>query len=136
MGQVHVRVTLTNYREALLAHLGQLPVDQVHHYETEALVDTSAMQCVIPPAVADRLGLLRLRRTAARYVNDQVAEVDVSEVFTIEVMGRQAHEDAMIIGTHVLLGVTVLERLDLMVDGHRQQLVPYEGTWDQPVFRV
>jgi predicted aspartyl protease len=102
----------------------------------EALVDTGAMQCVIPPAVADRLGLLRLRRTEARYVNDQVEEVDVSEVFTIEVMGRQAHEDAMIIGTHVLLGVTVLERLDLRVDCHRQQLVPHEGTWDQPVFRV
>ena len=49
MGQVHVRVTLTNYREAILAHLGQLPADQVHHYETEALVDTGAMQCVIPP---------------------------------------------------------------------------------------
>jgi predicted aspartyl protease len=136
MGQVHVRVTLTNYREAILARLGQLPADQVHHYETEALVDTGAMQCVIPPAVADRLGLLRLRRTEARYVNDQVEEVDVSEVFTIEVMGRQAHEDAMIIGTHVFLGVTVLERLDLMVDCHRQQLVPHEGTWDQPVFRV
>jgi clan AA aspartic protease len=136
MGQVPVRVTLTNYREAILARLGQWPADHVHHYETEALVDTGAMQCVIPPAVADRLELLRLRRTEARYVNDQVEEVEVSEVFTIEVMGRQAHEDAMILGTHVLLGVTVLERLDLMVDYHRQQLVPHEGTWDQPVCRV
>ena len=63
MGQGHVRVTLTNYREAILARLGQLPTDQVHHYETEALVDIGAMQCVILPAVADRLGLLRLRRT-------------------------------------------------------------------------
>lgn len=51
-------------------------------------------------------------------------------------MGRQAHEDAMIIGTHVLLGVTVLERLDLMVDCHRQQLVPHAETGDQPVFRA
>ena len=136
MGRVHVRVLLTNYREAVLARLGQLDTSQVHRYETEALIDTGAMQCVIPPAVAERLGLLRLRRTVARYVNDQVEEVDVSEVFTIEMMGRQAHEDAMIIGTRVLLGVTVLERLDLMVDGHRQRLVPYEGTQDQPVFRV
>jgi len=136
MGRVHVHVILTNYREALMARLGQLPADQVHRYETEAMVDTGAMQCVIPPAVAERLGLLRLRRTAARYVNDQVEEADVSEIFTIEIMGRQAHEDAMIIGTHVLLGVTVLERLDLMVDCYRQRLVPYEGTPDQPVFRV
>lgn len=136
MGQIHVRVVLTNYREAVLARLGQLEASQVHHYETEALVDTGAMQCVIPPAVADKLGLLRLRRTAARFVNDQVEEVDVSEVFTIECLGREAHEDAMIVGTHVLLGVTVLERLDLLVDTARQRLVPNEGTWDQPVFRV
>src|SRR6266540_2819972 len=111
MGQVHVQVILTNYREAVLTRLGQLDASQVHRYETEALIDTGATQCVIPPAVADRLGLLRLRRTAARYVNDQVEAVDVSEVFTVELMGRQAHEDAMIIGTHVLLGVTVLARL-------------------------
>jgi len=136
VGQVHVQVILTNYREAVLARLGQLDASQVHRYETEALIDTGATQCVIPPAVADRLGLLRLRRTAARYVNDQVEAVDVSEVFTVELMGRQAHEDAMIIGTHVLLGVTVLARLDLMVDCHRNRLVPSQGTWDQPVFRV
>ena len=136
MGQVHVQVTLINYREAVLARLGQFPPEHVHRYETEALVDAGAMQCVIPPAVADRLGLLRLRRTGARFVNDQVEEVDVSEIFTIECLGREAHEDAMIIGTHVLLGVTVLERMDLMVDTTRQRLVPNEGTWDQPVFRV
>jgi clan AA aspartic protease len=129
-------VTLINYREAVLARLGQLDASQIHRYETEALVDTGAIQSVIPPAVAERLGLLRLRRTEARYVNDQVEEVDVSEVFTIELMGRQAHEDAMIVGTHVLLGVTALEKMDLMVDTARQRLVPNEGTWDQPVFRV
>ena len=74
--------------------------------------------------------------TTSRCQDGPVEEVDVSEVFTIEIMGRQAHEDATIIGTHVLRGVTVLERLDLMVDGHRQRLVPYKGTQDQPVFRV
>jgi predicted aspartyl protease len=136
MGQVRVQVTLINYREAVLARLGQLDASQIHRYETEALVDTRAIQSVIPPAVAERLGLLRLRRTEARYVNDQVKEVDVSEVFTIELMGHQAHEDAMIVGTHVLLGVTALEKMDLMVDTARQRLVPNEGTWDQPVFRI
>jgi hypothetical protein len=35
-----------------------------------------------------------------------------------------------------LLGVTVLEELDLMVDCHRNRLVPYHGTPDQPVFRI
>ena len=46
------------------------------------------------------------------------------------------HEDAMIMGTHVLLGVTVLEKLDLVVDTLRGRLIPNAGTIDQPVFRV
>ena len=63
MGQVHVQVILTNYREAVMARLGQLDASQVHRYETEALIDTGAVQSVIPAAVADRLELIRLRRT-------------------------------------------------------------------------
>ena len=136
MGQVHVQVTLINYREEVLARLGQLDASQVHRYETEALIDTGAVRSVIPPAVADRLGLLRLDRTEAKYANSAVEEVDVTEVFTVEILGRRTRTTAMILGEQILLGVMVLEDLDLMVDCHRNRLVPYQGTWDQPVFRV
>ena len=136
MGQVHVQVILTNYREEVLARLGQFSADQVHRYETEALIDMGTYRSVLPPAVAERLGLLRLGRTAAQMANGQTEEVDISEVFTVEIMGRRMHEDAMIMGTHVLLGVTVLENLDLVVDTLRGRLIPNAGTIDQPVFRV
>ena len=136
MSQVHVRVVLTNYREEVMARLGQLTPEQIHRYETEALIDTGAFQSVLPPAVAERLGLLRLDRTMAQMANGATSEVDISEVFTVEIMGRRAREDAMIMGTHVLLGVTVLEKLDLLVDTRGGRLVPNAGTWDQPVFRV
>ena len=66
MGQVHVQVTLTNYREEVLARLGQLPAERVHRYETEALIDTGAFQSVLPPAVAEQLGLLRLGMSQAK----------------------------------------------------------------------
>jgi predicted aspartyl protease len=136
MGQVHVQVILTNYREAVLARLGQLDASQVHRYETEALIDTGATRSVLPPAVAERLGLIRLDHIEAQYANGTFEEVDLSEVFTIELLGRRANEDAMIMGAHILLGVTVLEKLDLMVDCNRHRLIPYQGTFDQPVFRV
>jgi clan AA aspartic protease len=136
MGQVHVRVLLTNYREALLARLGQLDANQVHHYETEALIDTGAVRSAIPAAVADRLGLMRLRRTDAQYADGRVEEVDRTEVFTVEMLGRQTETAAMVLGEHILIGVTVLEELDLMGDCHRNRLVPYQGTPDQPVFRI
>ena len=136
MGQVHVHVTLINYREAVLARLGQLEASQVHRYETEALIDTGAVQSVVPAAVADRLGLMRLRRTEAKYADGRVEEVDMTEVFTVEMLGRETEMSAMVLGEQILLGVTALEELDLMVDCNRNRLVPYQGTWDQPVFRV
>ena len=135
-GQVHVRVLLTNYREALLARLGQIDATQVHQYETEALIDTGAVRSAMPAAVADRLGLIRLRRTDAQYADGRVEAVDMTEVFTIEMLGRQTETSAMALGEHLLIGVTVLEELDLMVDCLRQRLVPYQGTPDQPVFRI
>ena len=136
MGQVHVQVVLTNYREAVLARLGQFDVSQVHRYETEALIDTGAVQSVIPSAVADRLGLMRLRHTDAQYADGRIEEVDLAEVVIIEMLGRQIEITPMVLGEHVLLGVMVLEGLDLMVDCHSNRLVPSQGTWDQPVFRI
>jgi hypothetical protein len=54
----------------------------------------------------------------------------------VEILGRETTILPMVLGEHVLLGVTVLEELDLMVDCKRHQLVPYQGAPDQPVFRV
>ena len=123
-------------REAVLAQLGQFDASQVHRYETEALIDTGAVQSVIPSAVADRLGLMRLRRTDAQYADGRIEEVDLAEVVIIEMLGRQIEITPMVLGEHVLLGVMVLEGLDLMVDCHSNRLVPSQGTWDQPIFRV
>jgi clan AA aspartic protease len=136
MGQGHVQVVLSNYREAVLARLGQFDVSQVHRYETEALIDTGAVQSVIPSAVTDRLGLMRLRHTDAQYADGRIEEVDLAEVVIIEMFGRQIEITPMVLGEHVLLGVVVLEGLDLMVDCYSNRLVPSQGTWDQPVFRI
>ena len=136
MGQVHVRVILTNHREAVMARLGQLDASRVHRYETEALIDTGAVRSTIPAAVAERLGLFRLRKTDAKYADGRVEEVDMTEAVTVEILGRETEMNPMILGEQILLGVMVLEGLDLMVDCNRNRLVPYQGTWDQPVFRV
>ncbi len=69
MGQVQVQVVLSNYRATVLASLGHLPASEVHCIESAALVDTGAMRSVLPPAIADELGLLRLGRTVAPYAD-------------------------------------------------------------------
>jgi len=47
------------------------------------------VQSVIPSAVADRLGLMRLRRTDVKYADGRVEEVDLAEVVTVEMLGRR-----------------------------------------------
>jgi hypothetical protein len=60
----------------------------------------------------------------------------VTEAVMVEIVGRETVILPMVLGEQTLSGVTVLEELDLTVDCERNQLVPYQGTQDQPVFRV
>src|SRR5712692_4167443 len=136
MGQVKIDLTIRNARDVVMARLGHLPPEQIHTYTTQGLIDTGATRSVLPPFVADQLGLIRLTRTEARYANGQLEEVDVTEPFLVDLMGRQTSEDAMVLGDEVLLGVTVLEKLDLLVDCVRQRLIPNPAHPDQPVFRI
>ncbi len=124
MGQVKIQVTLRNAREVVMARLGHLPTEQVHTYTAEALVDTGATRLTVPTFVADQLGIIRLGHTDAEYADGRIEEVDTTEGIQIEMLGRTAIRDAMVLGKHVLIGVTVLEDLDLLVDCKRQRVMP------------
>ena len=139
MGQITIAVTLCNAREVVMARLGHLSPERVHTYETAALIDTGTMRSVLPPAVADALGLVRLYRTAAQMADGPWGEVDVTEAVELTLVAgisRVTQVPMLVMGERVLLRATVLEDLDLLVDCARQRLVPNVGTWDQPVFRV
>lgn len=135
MGQLHVQVTLHNMRELVMARFGHLDSAQVHTVETEALVDTGAMHLVVPAALADQLGLLRLRTQAVSMADGRDGVYDQTEAVTIELLGRSFDVSALVMGHTVLLGAIVLEGLDLAVDPVRQRLMPNLGTWDHPLFR-
>jgi clan AA aspartic protease len=136
MGQVKTHVTLRNAREVVLASLGHLPPEGIHTYAAEALIDTGTLRSVLPPAVADQLGLQRLRRTGTQMADGRWGEAEITEAFYVELHGRQTVAEALVMGDHVLVGALVLEGLDLVVDCARGRLMPNVGTWEQPVFRV
>ena len=137
MAQLYTSVILRNAREYVLAQHGRLAEDQVHTYESpRGLIDTGALHVVLPPHVAEQLGLLRMGWTEATMANGTLVEAPVTEPLYIEIMGRQTSTHALIIGDTVLIGAIVLEGLDLAVDCRRGTLMPNLGTIDQPVFRV
>jgi clan AA aspartic protease len=137
MGQLYVSVILRNAREYVMAQHGHLTFEAVHTYETpEALIDTGALHVVLPPHVAEHLGLWRMGYTGARLADGRTEEVPVTEPLYVELLGRTTTTQAMVMGDTVLLGAIVLEGLDLAVDCLRGQLMPNLGTRDQPLFRV
>ena len=136
MGEVRVKARLTNAMDQALVRRGQLEPSEVHFYEADALVDTGAVRCVLPPHVVERLGLGRIGQRVAEYADGRQEPVDLTEPFTMEVLGRQELEDAMVLGNEVIIGQTALEKLDLMVDCVGQRLIPNPAHPDQPVSKV
>lgn len=136
MGEVRVKARLTNAVDQALVRRGQLEPSQVHVYEADALVDTGAVRCVLPPHVVERLGLGRIAQRVAEYADGRQEAVDLTEPFTIEIMGRHELEDAMVLGDEVIVGHTALEKLDLVVDCAGQRMIPNPAHPDQPVSKV
>ena len=65
MGEVRVQIRLTNAIDEALARRGQLAAADVRTYQGQAMVDTGCVRCVLPPHVADRLGLQSIGRRVA-----------------------------------------------------------------------
>jgi hypothetical protein len=136
MGEVRVKVKLMNAVDEALVRRGQLAPDQVRVYEPEAVVGTGAVRCTLPSFVAERLGLGRVARYTARYADGRLDEVDLTEGFVLEIMGRRTTEEALVLGDEVFIGQTALEKLDLFVDSQGRRLVPNPAHPDQPVTKV
>jgi hypothetical protein len=98
MEPVHVYVRLSNAREAVLARHGRLDLQAVHRYETEALIDTGAFRSVLPPLVAEQLGLLSLEQTTAQMANGTEQVTTVMEPVLVEILGRKAMESPSSLG--------------------------------------
>lgn len=136
MGAIRTRVRLINAVDEALARRGQLPAEQVRAYEADALVDTGAVRPVIPVHVQQRLGLAIRGQRLAEYADGRQESVGVTEPVVIEILGRDTLEEALVLGDEVLLGQTVLEKLDLLADCANRRLVPNPAHPDQPVSAV
>ncbi len=115
---------------------GLLSADKVRSYETIALVDTSAIRSVLPAHIVESLGLATLGKARAVYANDSGEDVDVTEFVGIEINDRRTTEEALVLGSEVLVGQTVLESLDLWIDCMTRTVVGNPAHPDQPIIRI
>ena len=136
MGEVRVKVKLTNTLDRALARRGQIQKDEIRTYEADALIDTGAVSSVVPPNVMQLLGLQSDGQRVAEYADGRNEVVDLTEPITFDIIGRETAEGAMVRGDEVIIGQTVLEVLDLQVDCRNQKLIPNPAHPDQPVVKI
>lgn len=136
MGEVIVKVKLTNYADELMVRQGLLAKDQVRSLEADAIVDTGAVQLVIPQAIVQQLGLGRFSTQVAQYADGRQEEVDVADVVNVELLGRSVKEEALVFGDEILIGKTILGKTDLHVDHRGQRIFPNPDHPNQPVMKI
>ncbi len=137
MGEVHVKVRLTNAGDVEMVERGFLDPAQIRSCEVDAIVDTGATRSAIPRHIAATLGLKTRREGTATLADGQRIVVGISGPVLFEIEGREVHEDAYIIGDDtVLVGQTVLELTDLLVDCTNRVVIPNPAHPDGPVLRL
>ncbi len=136
MGEIRVKVLLTNSHDDTRFRAGELPKASIRSYEADAMVDTGAVRSVIPAHVLEKLGVGIRGTRVAEYADGRKESVGMSEGILFDVMGRDTLEEALILGDEVLIGQTVLEKLDLLADCANRRLLPNPAHPDQPVSKV
>jgi len=136
MGEVRTAAVITNAVDEDLSRQGQLAIGSIRSYEADAMVDIGAVRSVIPPHVVERLGLTIRGKRVVEYADGRNDVVDVTGPVLFKILDRDTLEEALVLGDEVLIGQTVLEKLDLMVDCNSRRVVPNPAHPDQPVTKV
>jgi predicted aspartyl protease len=136
MGEIRTKVKLMNLLDETRFRHGELKKEDIRTYEADAMVDTGAVRSVIPVHVLQKLGVGTRGTRVAEYADGRKDTVDISEGIIFDVLGRDTIEEALVLGDEVLIGQTVLEKLDLLADCVNRRLVPNPAHPDQPVTKV
>ena len=126
MGAVKVSILAENAADRILFETGHLEENKIRRMEIIMLVDTGAVLNLLPQDAVEELGLKSLGKVVVTYADDRKEELQKAGPLNISAGNRTAHT-VCLVGPPTcepLLGQTVLEELDLLVDSVQQKLVP------------
>lgn len=136
MGEIRAKVKLANAVDTALVSMGRMASEDVRRLEVEAIVDTGAVASILPVHVVEQLGLIIRAHRVAKYADGRNETVGVTTPVLWEILNRDTVEEALVLGDEVLIGQTILEKLDLLADCHEQRLIPHPARPNQPVLNV
>ena len=84
MGEIRVKVILTNAVDESLNRRRKLKKSAVRRYEADALLDTGAVRSIIPVQVMERLGRLARGKRVVEYADHRTEPVPVTEPIILQ----------------------------------------------------
>lgn len=119
------------YADLRLSNLGKPELEEI---SASALVDTGALDLVVPEHVAIQLQLTDLKPREVHLADGTRKTVRYAGPIKIEMQGRDCVTAAAVMGDQVLLGAIPMEAMDVIVDPRKQQVVPNPESPNVPVF--
>ena len=99
-------------------------------------MDTGSTQSIIPPDLAKSPGLRIHRQATGILADGKRVSCGVSLGVRYEIGGRDTCQDAYIMGDSVVIGQTVLESTDLLVDYVNRKVIPNPAHPEGPALRL
>lgn len=136
MGVVRVQAKISNPHDDYRARYGQIKPEAVRRVVVDALGDTGAVRSIIPRHVLEELGVETFGELRTTFADGRWSSIPLTGALLFDVMDRHTFEDALVMGDEVLIGHTVLEKLDLWVDVKGRRVVGNPDHPDEAIFRV
>ena len=118
------------YAELRLSNFGKQELEEI---SVNAVVDTGAMELVVPEHVAIQLQLTDLKTREVLLADGTRKTVRFAGPIKVEMQGRDCVTAAIVMGDQVLLGAIPMETMDVIVHPRTQQLVPNPDSPNIPV---
>jgi len=116
-------VRLFNNADANAAAEDRLSPERVRVVEADAMVDSDTVRSCIAALRLERLDIKPYHQVTVELAGGRKSDVGIADGVRFEIMHRRSSDDALSLGDEVLIGQTLLEKMDLLVDCTRQRLV-------------
>ena len=138
VGEIFVEIELENIEDRNLARAGVRAEADVRRVTVRAVADTGAMMLALPEDVVELLGVRVVDSITTTYADGRRRELPVSDALSIRIGDRRMATECIVVpeGAEPLVGVLVMERLDLVAGPVNQTLGPKPESPDRPLLRV
>ena len=119
------------YADVRLSNMGKPELEEI---TANAIVDTGAINLVVPEHVAVQLQLTDLKPRERHLADGTRKMVRYAGPVKVEMHGRDCVTGAAVMGDRVLLGAVPMELMDVIVHPRTLEVVPNPDSPNVPVF--